>query len=50
MQPIRIALLTDEFVIEKPNAGGLGYYLSRMAIALNEAGHEVEIFALQFKL
>lgn len=36
--------MTNEFVIEKPDAGGLGNYLNRITRVLHEQGHEVEIF------
>lgn len=44
-KPLRIAFLTNEFVIEKPNGGGLGSYLNRMTQALRDLGHQPEIFA-----
>ncbi len=44
MKPLRIAFLTSEFIIEKPNGGGLGSYLNRIARVLKEMGHEPEIF------
>ncbi len=46
---MRIAFVTNEFVIEKPDAGGLGNYLNRMSRILKQQGHEVEIFVTRFK-
>lgn len=42
--PLRIAFLTNEFVIEKPDSGGLGNYLNRITQTLRELGHQPEIF------
>jgi len=41
---LRIAFITNEFVIEKANAGGLGNYLNRISRVLHDQGHEIEIF------
>jgi len=41
---MRIAFITNEFVIEKPDAGGLASYLNRITRILHENGHEVEVF------
>jgi glycosyltransferase involved in cell wall biosynthesis len=41
---MHIAFLSNEFVIETPNAGGLGTYLNRITRALHNQGHRVEIF------
>ena len=47
---MRIAFLTNEFVIEKPDAGGLGNYLNRITSLLYQQGHEIEIFVTRHKL
>jgi len=41
---LRIAFLTNEFVIEYMTSGGLGNYLSRITQALKSIGHEPEVF------
>lgn len=43
-RPLRIAFLTNEFVIEKPDSGGLGNYLNRITQALRDLGHQPEVF------
>ena len=43
---LRIAFVTNEFVTEKPDAGGLGNYLNRITRSLHDLGHEVEVFTL----
>ena len=43
---MRIAFLTNEFVSETNNQGGLANYLNRMTQALVRAGHECEVFVL----
>jgi glycosyltransferase involved in cell wall biosynthesis len=48
MSPLRIAFVSDEFVTECPDAGGLAGYLSRMTQTLVERGHEVEVFTRTF--
>lgn len=40
---MRIAVLTPEFVHDKPSSGGLGSFLSRLVPELANAGHEVII-------
>lgn len=42
---MRIALVTTELPgVSVAPSGGLGYYIQRLALALSDAGHEVEIF------
>lgn len=41
---MRIALITPEYVTENNFDGGLANYVHRAAVALRNAGHEVEIF------
>lgn len=41
---LRIAFLTDEFVVERTTSGGLATFLSRVVAALSEAGHTPEVF------
>jgi glycosyltransferase involved in cell wall biosynthesis len=41
---MRIAFLTNEFVIETPDRGGLASYLNRVTKALAALGHEIEVF------
>lgn len=41
---MRFAFLTSEFIIEKPDGGGLGNYVNRITKILKEQGHQVEIF------
>lgn len=43
---LRIAFVTDEFVSEKPNSGGLGNYLNRITQVLKDLGHEPEVFVI----
>ncbi len=43
---MRIALLTTEYPTEASFAGGLASYLRRLALALNGAGHDAEVFTL----
>jgi glycosyltransferase involved in cell wall biosynthesis len=43
---LRIAFLTPEFEVESPAGGGLAGYVGRMARALIDIGHEVEVFTL----
>jgi glycosyltransferase involved in cell wall biosynthesis len=43
---MRIAILTPEIDIDETTGGGLGAFISRMARALREAGHEPEVFAV----
>jgi len=45
--PLRIAFLTNEFIIESPSHGGLGNYVNRITKALKGLGHEPEIFVLR---
>jgi glycosyltransferase involved in cell wall biosynthesis len=47
---MRIAFVTNEFVIEKPDAGGLGNYLYRITKLLHESGHDVELFVTRHKI
>ncbi len=44
----RIAFLSDEFPSESPDAGGLASYLDRIARALLDLGHEVEVLTRTF--
>jgi glycosyltransferase involved in cell wall biosynthesis len=44
LKKIRIAFLTNEFVIENPSSGGLASYLNRITRALYDLGCEPEIF------
>lgn len=46
---MRIAFLTNEFIIEKPDGGGLGNYLNRITRALLDLGHQPEIFVSRIK-
>ena len=41
---MRIALLTPEYITEKNFDGGLANYLYQLSQALNERGHEIELF------
>lgn len=41
---MRIAFLTPEYVTESNFDGGLANYLHRVAVALHNSGHDVEIF------
>ncbi|MDJ0533866.1 MAG: glycosyltransferase family 4 protein [Xenococcaceae cyanobacterium MO_207.B15] len=43
---LRIAFLSDEFVTERNNEGGLGTYLNRITQALKDLGHTPEIFVI----
>lgn len=43
---LRIAFVTDEFISEKPNSGGLGNYLNRITQTLKDLGHEPEVFVI----
>lgn len=40
---MRIAFITSEFVTEENFSGGLANYLSRIVVALRDAGHEVQV-------
>lgn len=42
----RVALLTNEYCADLPNAGGLGIYIKRMADALVATGNEPEVFVV----
>lgn len=44
MKKLRIAFLTNEFVIENPSSGGLASYLNRITRVLHEQGHEPVVF------
>jgi len=46
---MRIAFLSNEFVIEKPDSGGLGNYLNRITQVLARQGHDVELFVTKYK-
>ena len=46
MRRLRIAFVTNEFVTDLPDAGGLGNYLNRMSQTLCASGHEVDIITL----
>jgi glycosyltransferase involved in cell wall biosynthesis len=48
-EKLRIAFITNEFVIEKIDAGGLANYLNRISRILHEQGHEVEMFVTRHK-
>ena len=41
---LRIAFVTDEFITELPDAGGIGMFTNRLTRAIHELGHEVEVF------
>lgn len=41
---LRIAFLTNEFVSEDDSYGGLASYLNRMTQALQQSGHDAEVF------
>ncbi len=43
---MRIVFLTPEFVLDYPTGGGLATFVSRVAKALNTAGHDVRIITL----
>jgi glycosyltransferase involved in cell wall biosynthesis len=47
VRKMRIAFLTNEFVIETPSGGGLGNYLNRISRALKQLGHHPEIFTIR---
>ena len=46
---MRIAFLSNEFIIEKPDSGGLGNYLNRITQELARQGHDVELFVTKYK-
>jgi glycosyltransferase involved in cell wall biosynthesis len=46
---MRIAFITSEFVTEENFSGGLANYLSRIVVALREAGHEVLVLTRSTK-
>ncbi|GAA5520558.1 glycosyltransferase family 4 protein [Aliifodinibius salicampi] len=43
---MKIAFLTDQYVTDDKNEGGVGNYLAKMGAALSKHGHHVEVFAL----
>lgn len=45
-RPLRIAFLTPQFVTERSDRGGLASYVSRIAVALADLGHQPEVFTV----
>lgn len=48
MRPLHIGFVTDEFVTETPDCGGLATYLDRISRTLRDQGHRVDVITRTF--